>query len=78
MPVTKIARLRAAVAANDWTAALSIAAKFPRLGEHGPAITRAHNALLRPDFYRQLGQDPETLVELGKAALIARYRALVP
>lgn len=71
--MTKITLLRAAMAAGNWKAALSIAAKFPRLGEHGPAITRAHNALLRPGFYRQIRQNPETLIEAGKAALIDRY-----
>lgn len=72
---TKISQLRAAAAANDWQVALRIAARFPRLGDEGPAITRAHEVLAgRGDFFRQLGRDPDALVAAGIAALRRRYR----
>lgn len=61
------------MAADDWRGALSIASKFARLGKEKVAITRAHDALLRPDFYRQLGKNPCALVDEGKAALRRRY-----
>ena len=70
---TKISKLRAAMAANDWILAMRIAAKFPRLGAEKAAITRAHDAKLRPDFYRQIGKNPCALFEEGKAALVRRY-----
>lgn len=73
MPATKLSRLKDAMRAEDWRTALRIAAYFPDLGEHKEAITRAWNALNRPSFYRQLGRDPEALVEDGKRALVARY-----
>ena len=41
MPPTKLSLLRAAATKGDWTCALSIAAKFPQLGAHKAAITRA-------------------------------------
>jgi hypothetical protein len=74
MPPTKLSLLRAAAGAGEWPRALSIAAKFPQLGAHKEAITRAHNAIQSPSFYQQLGQDPAALVAAGIAALQARYR----
>lgn len=71
---TKIAQLRAVAAAGNWTEALRLAARFPRLGEERTAILRAWNAYQRPDFYRQLRQDPEAVVAAGIAALRAKYR----
>ena len=70
---TKIALLRAAFEAGDMPGALRIAARFPRLGEHKAAIVRAHEALVNPGFYRQIGRDPEALVSAGVDALRARY-----
>ncbi len=70
---TKLSKLVAAVAMNDWAEALRIANKFARLGDEKAAITRAHDAYLNPDFYRQLGKDPAELVDEGKAALKRRY-----
>ena len=69
----KLSMLKAAAARGDWNTALAIAAKFPRLGEHAPAIMRAHQAAWHPEFARQLGQDPETLIAVGIKALRARY-----
>lgn len=70
---TKIARLRAAAAASNWTEALRIAAKFPRLGDHKRRIELAWGAIQSPDFYRQLGFDPQALIEDGASALRERY-----
>ena len=74
-PTKKIETLRRHMAAGNWEAAITLAAKWPRLGQHRQAITRAASAILRPAFYRQLGQDPNALVEAGKAALIERYQS---
>lgn len=69
----KIDTLVSLMRTGDWPVALSLASKFPRLGPHGPAIKRAHEAYCWPDFYRQLGRDPERLVRAGVAALEKRY-----
>jgi len=74
MPPTKLSLLRAAAAKADWAKVLSIAAKFPQLGQHKAAITRAHCAIQNPAFYKQLGQDPAALVAAGIEALRTRYR----
>lgn len=73
MPPTKISRLRELMANGDWDAALSLAAKFPRLGDDGPAITRANAARVHSTFYRQLRHDPDALRAAGIAALKRRY-----
>jgi hypothetical protein len=72
-PPTKISRLVELMKAEEWGSALSLASKFPRLGEHELAIRRGHEACVRPDFQRQLGRDPAALREAGIAALRARY-----
>lgn len=71
---TKITRLRAAFSAGNIPAALRIAAKFPRLGDHAGPITRAWAAYSNPDFYRQIGQDPEALIVAGADALRDKYK----
>lgn len=63
----------AALAAGNGCEALRLAAKFPHLGEHKVAITRGWQACSRPDFYRQLGYDPEALIAAGVAAVKERY-----
>lgn len=72
--LSKLAQLKAAFAAGDTATALRIAAKFPRLGEHAGPITRGWAAYSNPDFYRQIGQDPHTLVAAGLDALRDKYR----
>ncbi len=72
-PDTKLASIRAAMAANDWKEALRIAGRFQRLGEHGDAIRTARDALNNRRFYEQLGKNVDELVEAGIAALKQRY-----
>jgi hypothetical protein len=59
--------------AERWPEALAFASKFARLGEHEKTIRRGHEASVRPDFQRQLGRDPASLVREGAHALLARY-----
>jgi hypothetical protein len=72
-PPTKLSRLQTLMAAGEWDKALALAARFPRLGAARDAVLAAHNARLRPDFYRQIGRDPAELVAAGIAALRSRY-----
>lgn len=71
---TKLSKLITAAQAGDWAGALRIAARFPQLGEHKRAIVTAHECLVNPRFYVQLGMDPAAAVEAGKVALRARYK----
>ena len=72
-PATKLDAVTDAMRAGDWPKALSLAAKFPRLGDEKREIMQANEALKRPDFQRQLGRDPEQLIAAGQMALIRRY-----
>ena len=70
---SKFYQLAVHMRAGRWRDSLSLAAKFPRLGIHGPAIRRAHEAHWRPGFYAQLGMDPNNLICTGIKALKERY-----
>ena len=72
-PPRKLDAVVTAMRAGQWPIAIQLAAKFPRLGNEAADITRAREAILRPDFMRQIGKDPAALIELGKAALLRRY-----
>jgi len=69
----KIDQLVIFIKNEQWQKALSLAAKFPRLGSHKEAIVGGHEALTHPAFYRQLHKDVDLMVEAGKAALLNRY-----
>lgn len=73
MPATKLAQIQAAWAAADYRTALRIAAKFQQLGTHKGAITRGWAATTNPQFYIEIGQDPDHLYQLGLLAVAARY-----
>lgn len=62
-----------ALGRNDGCAALRLAASFPHLGKEKEAITRGWAACQRPEFYRQIGKDPDVLIQLGIEALRRRY-----
>jgi hypothetical protein len=70
---TKIEQLRSMWIRGDQIGALRMAAKFPRLGDEREAITRGWEASRNPAFYRQIGRDPEALVDAGIEALVAKY-----
>lgn len=73
-PETKLAQIRRFYALGDTLSVLRIAARFPRLGEHRDAITKGWAAHQNPDFYRQLGVDPEPLVCEALLAIKQRYK----
>ena len=55
----KIDQLREFMLANEWDKRL--AAKFADLGEFKADIIRGHEAITQPEFYTQIGQDPDRL-----------------
>lgn len=71
---TKVAKLRAFMAAGDHRAALRLAASWPRLGEHRVTIQRAAAAMLSPQAYQEMGFDAAALIAAGIAAIRERYR----
>jgi hypothetical protein len=70
---TKLAKIRSAMRDGEWDVALRLASRFQRLGEHAEAIRRAADAVVNPQFYRQLGYDLEDVKSKGIAALKVRF-----
>lgn len=70
---TKIDTIRDLASRGDWHGAIKIAGSFPRLGRERKAITRAKEAVCRPDFQRQLGHDPEKLISEGIDAMRRKW-----
>lgn len=70
---TKLSKVIEAWRAGNKAKALQIAAKFPRLGEHAAVIQRGWAATQNPQFYRELGQDPEALIDAAYRAIAERY-----
>ena len=58
---------------GNWKEALRVAVKFKSLGEQGDAIRDAHSAVGNPQFYRDIGKDPEKLIAAGIEALKVRF-----
>ncbi len=74
VPPRKTDRIRAAWAAGDCIGALRIAAKFFDRSEATKSFKRGMDAYNNPDFYRQLGKDPDLLVTLAVKLLQKRFR----
>lgn len=70
---TKLSKLLELMKSESWEEALKFAGKFPSLGEEKRAITRAREAVLRPDFFRSLGRDVDGIISEGREALIRKY-----
>ena len=75
--VTKVSQLMDMIKAGDWISAIKFAGKFSVLGDEKANIQRAREAILRPELYKQIGKNPDILIEKGKEAIQRRYaRAL--
>jgi hypothetical protein len=70
---TALARLKKHWEAEDYRAALKLAASWPQLGPQRGPIKTGWAALLSPGMYREMGQDPAELVGVGVAAVATRY-----
>lgn len=70
---TKLSQLRAALDAGDTRLAVSIAARFPRLGAVRGPVLDAQMAFTNPAFCRGIRKDPEALIAAGRAALLAHF-----
>ena len=69
----KLNKLKDLALAGKWDKALQMAARFPVLGKEKKTIEQAYNAIQHPEFYKQLGYNPQELVESGIAALKNKY-----
>ena len=66
-------KLRALWAAGKCLQALKLAAGWARLGEHKNRIERGWSAAANPEFYREIGRDPDAMVADGLMAIRERY-----
>lgn len=71
--ITKLEQLRQLAQKKEWKAAISLAAKFPRLGKEKDLIKSADMAFKHRDFCLQLKKDPDALIEAGIKALCTKY-----
>lgn len=72
-PDSKLARVREAMAKNDWDEAIRITGQFQNVGPEGEAIRRARDALNNPSLYKQLGHGLFEIRQQGIEALKKRY-----
>lgn len=70
---TKISILRELMANEQWDKAISMAAKFPRLGKERDAILRADMAIKNPNFCIQIKKDPQALRLAGIEEIKKKY-----
>src|SRR5438067_215291 len=66
-------QLRATWAAGDRVGALRIAARFFDRSENTRAFKRGIDAFNHPDFYTQLGKEPQELVRVALEVLAKRF-----
>jgi hypothetical protein len=72
-PPSASEKIRAALEAGHFRAAILSAAKFQHLGDQRDRILSAREAYLRPDFQRALNKNPDALIADGIQALRERY-----
>ena len=70
---TKLDTLKEAFIAKDYKKAISIASKFPRLGNEKDVIKLAQDCITNPSFYKQLGYSIDDSVKAGINALSIKY-----
>jgi len=75
---TKTQQIRDAWARGEKFRALGIAAKFYDRGADTKVFQRGWNAHKSPDFYRQLGRDPEAMVAAALDLLARKFIAPRP
>ena len=69
----KVDKLRDAWLSGDQIGALRIAARFFDRSQDTKAFKRGMSAYNNPDFYRQLGKEPEHIVRDALEALGRRF-----
>jgi hypothetical protein len=70
---TKSDKIKAALISGDKVRAISIASKFFDRSEDTRLYQQAQSAANNPAFYRQIGKDPEAIVDAAVAALSHRF-----
>ena len=58
---------------KEFTKAIKIAARFPKIDKECPEIVKASSALLSSKFFVSIKQDPEEIIERGISVLIRHF-----
>lgn len=72
--MTQLSQLKQFMKEGNHRAALKLAAGWSRLGEHKKQIQQGWSALQNPKFYKEIGKDPDKLVECGIQSIRERYK----
>jgi len=70
---SKTDRIRTALAKGDWLTALRTASRFHDRSNDTLTFKRGFDACRNRDFYKQLGKNPDELVEAAIIRLHARF-----
>jgi hypothetical protein len=70
---SKTNHIRTALANGDWLSALRVASRFHDKSDDTIEFKRGFDAFQHPGFYRQLGRDPDKLIEAAMNRLHARF-----
>jgi hypothetical protein len=73
MHQSKSDRIKSALVDGDWVAALRLASRFHDRSPDTVVFKRGFDAYRYPDFYLQLGKDPDELVAAAVALLCRRF-----
>jgi hypothetical protein len=71
---SKAGKIRSAWASGDKVAALRIAARFFDRSPDTKSFKRGMDAHNHPDFYRQIGKDPEQILAQALENLTKRFK----
>lgn len=71
--LSKTECIKAKLALGDWPSALRIASRFCDRSNDTLVFKRGFDALQHPDFYRQLGKNPDVIVNAAIERLHARF-----
>lgn len=70
---TKLETLKEEFLKGNYAKAISIASKFPRLGDEKDVIMLAQGCITNPSFYKQIGKDIDKCIYAGVQALSNKY-----
>jgi hypothetical protein len=70
---SKVAQIQEAISRGDNKKAISIASKFFDKSEETKIFKSAQSAMLSPDFYRQIGKDPDEMISLAVVKIKEKF-----
>lgn len=71
--MTKLEKLKQEFLKGNFKKSISIASKFPRLGDEKDIIKLAQDCITNPSFYKQLGYDIEKIIDDAIYAIEKKY-----